>query len=158
MKKQFNQTSQKNYEKSNNIRHIITGASVPNYVKRLYNLLRDKTIITEQDLQALSDNICLVFEVKPISITFAGRQPHTHTGKRLKRKILGTERHSIFMNSIKIYKYTAVRQKELSPKTAISTLLHELNHYLDYVLYKLDSIHCSGFYHRIGQTVELLTN
>ncbi len=52
---------------------------------------------------------------------------------------------------------TAQRHDVVKPKTFIRTLLHELGHYLDYALLKLDdSFHTGGFFKRESFLVRAL--
>jgi hypothetical protein len=52
---------------------------------------------------------------------------------------------------------TAQRRDVVKPRTFLRTLMHELGHYLDYALLKLDdSYHSSGFYQRESFLVRTL--
>jgi hypothetical protein len=52
---------------------------------------------------------------------------------------------------------TAQRHDVVKPKTFLRTLMHELGHYLDYTLLKLDdSFHNSGFFKRESFLVRTL--
>ncbi len=148
---------QDNYQESQ--KATLPTLSFSTITKKEYKLGRESENITIQQLQKIADAICSELGVGQVPITFEGRQPHKHDGKRLKRYQLGVHQRTSFGNSrIKIYKYTAMRQKQRSAKGAISTLLHELCHYLDYNICRLEkSIHSGGFYKRIGQLKDMLS-
>ena len=144
----------KTYERSNKI------VTIPNLIvtkatKNLYHKLREQGRITQVNLQNIADLICENLGIQPCIISLGGRQPHQHTGQRLKQKTMGNYRAS----RISIFKFTAVRQKERAPKTAISTLLHEINHHIDFALLRLDnSLHTAGFYKRLTYLKNMIAN
>ena len=127
--------------------------------KKEYEKGRELENMTENKLQKIADAICSEFSVPTISISFKGKQPHSSDGKRLTKKIMGHFRKTNFGNSsIQVYKYTAKQNKQYAPKSAISTLVHELCHYFDYRVCGLKkSIHSKGFYGRIRQLTEMLS-
>jgi len=52
---------------------------------------------------------------------------------------------------------TAQRHDVVKPRTFLRTLMHELGHYLDYALLRLDeSFHTSGFFRRESFLVRIL--
>jgi hypothetical protein len=58
---------------------------------------------------------------------------------------------------IVLWMRTAQRHDVVKPKTFLRTLMHELGHYLDYALLKLDdSFHNSGFFKRESFLVRTL--
>ena len=146
----------KNYKRSNEISHTIK--TVPASLKALYKSYRELDSITTNHLQKLSDGLCKAFGVNPIPIEFEGRQPHATDGKKLKNKTKGIYNSNTFRQSITVYKFTAIRGQTVKPKTAIDILIHEVNHHIDSVKYKLNTIHTRGFYNRIKQTKELLSS
>jgi len=145
---------QLNYEKSNRILEI-KDLKFSTYTKMLYNKLRNKSSINQFDLQLLTDNIIKDMKIPfSIPVRFKNTQPHSTNNGKLKSKVMGT--YST-LDTIIIYKYTAIRKKQITPKTAISTLLHEINHYADYkILNLIKSIHSKGFYSRLRQIENLL--
>ncbi len=153
----MSKTYQDNYQQSQ--QETLPALSFSEIAKKEYEKGRELENITEQQLQKIADAVCSEFKVPCIPIKFKDRQPHKHDGKRLKRYLLGKHQRTNFENSrIQVYKYTAVRQKQIAPKTAISTLLHELCHYFDYRICGLrKSIHSKGFYNRIGQLRDMLS-
>jgi len=52
---------------------------------------------------------------------------------------------------------TAQRHDVVKPKTFVRTLMHEIGHYMDYALLKLeDSYHTQGFFKRESSLVRTL--
>lgn len=143
-------TKEQNYIKSNNILEI-SNLKLCNFTKKLYRKYREVEIITESMLQMLSDSILKDLELAIVPITFRGRRPHSTNGKRITRETHGVHKSTITISSINIYKFTAARQQLVSAKSAISTLLHEINHEIDKKLLDLNSIHSKGFYSRLKQ-------
>ena len=144
-----------NYE-SSNIKTLPI-KNVPNQLKELYKKGRELNIMTEQMLKDIADNVCSVYNVQRIPITFAGTEPHKNRNGKLMLKVMGTHKRGVLGSTIIVYKYTAKQKKIRSSKGAISTLLHELVHYLDYEICGLQrSIHSKGFYNRISQLTEAL--
>lgn len=153
----MSKTYNDNYQQSQT--KTLPTLSFSEITKKEYEKGRELENITEQQLQKIVDAVCSEFSVSIIPISFEGRQPHKHDGKRLKRYQLGVHQRTNFGNSrIQIYKYTAIRQKQRAAKGAISTLLHELCHYFDYSICGLrKTIHSKGFYNRIKQLRDMLS-
>jgi len=154
-----------NYEKSNQIR-LIPNANISQITKEMYKKFRDRVEIDSQILQVLGNNICMDLGVVAVPVKFQGKQPSKNNGKRLTQKIGGVYKRRMWSQGkievdteeiIQVYKYTAVRKKQVAPKTAINTLLHELNHHIDYQIIGLvKSIHSSGFYARLQHLQQIL--
>jgi len=92
---------------------------------------------------ALMGELCRVFRVPPLRVEVRGVRPHNARG----------ELHGLFRLSsppeIVLWMRTAQRHEVVKPRTFLRTLLHELCHYLDYSLLKLeDSFHTMGFFKR----------
>src|ERR1019366_456464 len=92
---------------------------------------------------ALMSELCGAFGVPAIHIEVRGVRPHNARG----------ELHGLFRLSkppeIVLWMRTAQRHEVVKPRTFLRTLLHELCHYLDYSLLKLeDSYHTMGFFKR----------
>jgi len=102
--------------------------------------------------KALSDELCTLLGVAPVSVEVSGVRPHNQRG----------ELHGIFFPRARppriiLWMRTARRHDIVKPKTFVRTLLHELGHYLDYSLLKLtDSFHNSGFFKRESFLVRML--
>jgi hypothetical protein len=92
---------------------------------------------------ALMSELCREFGVAAIRVEVRGVRPHNARG----------ELHGLFRLSrppeIVLWMRTAQRHEVVKPRTFLRTLLHELCHYLDYSLLKLeDSYHTMGFFKR----------
>jgi hypothetical protein len=92
---------------------------------------------------ALMAELCDAFRVPFIRVEVRGVRPHNARG----------ELHGLFRLSnppeINLWMRTAQRHDVVKPRTFLRTLLHELCHYLDYALLKLDdSFHTMGFFKR----------
>jgi hypothetical protein len=146
-----------NYTKSQ--KATLPTLSFSTITKKEYETGRELENITEQKLQKIADAVCCEFAVPTIPISFKGIQPYSCNGKRLTKKVMGAFRKTNFGNSsIQVYKYTAKQNKKYAPKSAISTLVHELCHYFDYRVCGLKkSIHSKGFYGRIRQLTDMLS-
>jgi hypothetical protein len=145
-----------NYEKSNSIT-AIPKLSFSAATRKLYKTYRELDKITEKQLQNLSNAIFADMGLRALVITFAGRRPHSNNGSRITKQTLGVHKSAMFSQSIQIYAKTAARQQAVKPKTAISTLIHEINHNFDYNILKLaKSIHSKGFYLRLKQVEQTL--
>ena len=99
--------------------------------------------IVENRAEALMSELCRGFGVKSIRVVVRGVRPHNARG----------ELHGLFRLSnppeIVLWMRTAQRHEVVRPRTFLRTLLHELCHYLDYSLLKLeDSYHTMGFFKR----------
>ena len=102
--------------------------------------------------QALTEELCRLLGVTAVSVEVRGVRPHNQRG----------ELHGIFYPRARppriiLWMRTARRHDIVKPKTFVRTLLHELGHYLDYALLKLDdSYHSSGFFKRESFLVRVL--
>jgi hypothetical protein len=158
------QKESKAYTKSNKVESLKVN-KLKVRTKKLFVKLREQATITQDEVQLLSNMICSDFGVANISITFDGVEPHRvgSTGS-LRSKTHGIYRYSkigsvITYNTIKVYKYTAKRKQVRANKSVLDTLLHELCHYFDFCILKLDdSLHTAGFYKRISSLKDGLLN
>jgi len=146
-------TKDKNYVRSNQI----TGfdVTIGNDTKRMFRQLREQKVIDNADLQDLTDRLSWEFNVDDVVVVYGGKEPHSVNQKgRLRSKTLGVYHYQNALDSdsvIRLYKYTAKKNKVRSTKGVLDTLLHEFAHHLDHVKLNLTkSLHTSGFYHRIG--------
>jgi hypothetical protein len=116
---------------------------------------------TEKAAQALIAELCRLLGVKPVRIEVRGVRPRNARA----------ELHGIFYPArmprpgapgasapaIILWMRTAQRHDIVKPKTFLRTLVHELGHYLDYTLLKLeDSYHTQGFFKRESSLVRAL--
>ncbi len=95
-------------------------------------------------------DLCRRFAVPTVRIEVRDVRPRNTRG----------ELHGIFFTrppSIVLWMRTAQRHDVVKPKTFLRTLLHEVGHYLDYALLKLDdSFHTGGFFKRESFLVRAL--
>ena len=101
--------------------------------------------------ESLMTALCHAFGVTPIRVEVLGVRPHNSRG----------ELHGLFRLTrppeIQLWMRTAQRHAVVKPRTFVRTLLHELCHYLDYSLLKLDdSYHTMGFFKRESFLVRAL--
>lgn len=149
-------TKDENYRKSKEARLPIVDFS--DEAKKLYRECRELGSITQTHLQDIAHRVTGRFQIPMIQIVFDGVQPSSNDGRRMTLKTQGVFRRSFCGSNIQIYRLTAARRQQRSAKGAISTLLHELVHYLDIEIIGLDkSIHTGGFKWRIGQLTEMLS-
>jgi hypothetical protein len=99
----------------------------------------------------LMSELCREFGVAAIRVEVRGVRPHNARG----------ELHGLFRLSrppeILLWMRTAQRHEVVKPRTFLRTLLHELCHYLDYSLLKMeDSYHTMGFFKRESFLVRTL--
>lgn len=125
--------------------------------KAMFKKLREKDSLQKAEIDALASRILRELGVPLIQLTYGGRQPHARTSTRLKKKTYGHYRPTA--KAIHLYKFTAVRQEAVKPKTLLDTLLHEICHHLDFTMFHFPtSIHTSGFYKRISSLKYALLN
>jgi hypothetical protein len=115
-------------------------------------------LIVERTAQALADRICRLMGIRGVRIEVRGVRPHNTRG----------ELHGIFYPRgpssspseplIILWMRTAQRHDVVKPKTFLRTLMHELGHYLDYALLRLqESFHTTGFFRRESFLVKILS-
>jgi hypothetical protein len=103
----------------------------------------------ERASQAVVEEVCRLLAIRALAVEVRGVRPHNTRG----------ELHGIFYPRgpanrpgaplIILWMRTAQRHDVVKPKTFVRTLMHELAHYLDYVLLGLDdSFHTTGFFRR----------
>lgn len=139
--------SQRCYLKSDSIAKYEGFAGSPAAKSRLDDLMDALEGGTLQNVQSsatlLMHQLCQLFRVPPVRIEVRGVRPHNARG----------ELHGLFRLSnppeILLWMRTAQRHEVVKPRTFLRTLLHELCHYLDYSVLKLeDSYHTMGFFKR----------
>jgi hypothetical protein len=116
--------------------------------------------IVQRASQALLNEVCRLLSVRPVRLEVRSVRPHNSRG----------ELHGLFYPQapatrggtpgaplIVLWMRTAQRHDVVKPRTFLRTLMHELGHYLDYALLKLeDSYHSGGFYQRESFLVRTL--
>lgn len=108
--------------------------------------------------RALAAEICRGLATPPVSVEVRSVRPRNQRG----------ELHGLFYPydprtrrppHIVLWMRTAQRHDVVKPKTFVRTLMHELGHYLDYALLRLeDSYHTQGFFKRESSLVRGLFN
>jgi hypothetical protein len=124
-----------------------TFASARNLMRTLETGTRP---VVNEATRVLIGDLCRRFAVPAVRIEVRDVRPRNARG----------ELHGIFFvrpPSIVLWMRTAQRHDVVKPKTFMRTLLHELGHYLDYALLKLDdSFHTTGFFKRESFLVRAL--
>lgn len=139
----------RNYERSNAVLDIPIAVSAE--AKRLAReLLGTSRAADRQRLGlALLDELTEAAQMNVCELEVRDApQAHRRGGGRLVHKTYG--RYQPASKGILIYNRTAVRGQILAPKSFLETLLHEWVHHYDFEQLKLNSIHTSGFYHRLN--------
>jgi hypothetical protein len=126
--------------------------------------------IVQRASQSLLDEICRLLGVRAVRIEVRSVRPRNSRGELhglfYPRAPLRTAAATVRSRSatpvagaplIVLWMRTAQRHDVVKPRTFLRTLLHELGHYLDYALLKLDdSYHSGGFYQRESFLVRTL--
>ncbi|MBM4243078.1 MAG: hypothetical protein FJ148_04590 [Deltaproteobacteria bacterium] len=101
---------------------------------------------TEHASQLLAARICHGLKVPGVQVRVAGVRPHDQRGEL---HGLYTPGHGTTGDRILVWMRTAKRGDVVRTKTFLRTLLHEVCHHLDFVLFSLpNSFHSRGFYQR----------
>jgi hypothetical protein len=116
----------------------------------------DNLSATTACAQALAAEVCRLLGAPPVRVQVRGVRPRNSR----------SELHGLFHlydprqrkpPYIELWMRTAQRHDVVKPKTFVRTLMHEVGHYLDYALLKLDnSFHNSGFFKRESSLVRAL--
>ncbi|HXN85393.1 MAG TPA: hypothetical protein VN867_04945 [Candidatus Binataceae bacterium] len=139
--------SQRCYLKSDSIARFEDFAPSLDAHRRLADLMTALESGTLREVHqctlALMTELCVVFRVPAIRVEVRGVRPHNARG----------ELHGLFRLSkppeILLWMRTARRHEVVKPRTFLRTMFHELCHYLDYSLFKMeDSFHTMGFFKR----------
>jgi hypothetical protein len=126
-------------------------------------------VVVERSAQALASELCRLVAVRPVRVEVRGVRPRNHFGElhgifyprgpsvreaTTARAMAAAHPHEPL---IVLWMRTAQRHDVVKPKTFFRTLMHELGHYLDYALLRLeDSYHSSGFFKRESFLVRTL--
>lgn len=156
--------AQRCYLKSNAIERFELNPS-PTAFDRTAFLMRvlehGELAATGKAAQALITELCLLLGVKPVRIEVRGVRPRNARGELhgifYPARMPRAGAHGASAPAIILWMRTAQRHDVVKPKTFLRTLLHELGHYLDYALLKLeDSYHTQGFFKRESSLVHAL--
>jgi hypothetical protein len=98
--------------------------------------------------QRLVDHFCEEFVVAEKRVELLDQpRPHKRKGGRIVFELHGQCRRD---GAIRIFARTAAQQRPVALKTLLETLVHEFVHHSDFDCFGA-SVHCSGFYERLGQ-------
>ena len=101
---------------------------------------------TDRASQVLATRICQGLRVAGVRVRVEGVRPHDHRGEL---HGLYTPGNGDAHDRILVWMRTAKRGDVVRTKTFLRTLLHEVCHHLDFVLFSLpNSFHSRGFYQR----------
>jgi hypothetical protein len=151
--------AQRTYLKSNEIERfdIVPSIAARNSLSSLMRALDSGNLAsTTTCARALTAEICRLLGAPTVSVEVRGVRPRNTRG----------ELHGLFYPydprrrtppSIVLWMRTAQRHEVVKPKTFVRTLMHEIGHYLDYVILHLeDSYHTQGFFKRESSLVRAL--
>lgn len=151
--------AQRTYLKSDEIERfdIVPSVAARGAMDALMRALETgKLASTTTCARALTAEICRGLGTQPVSVEIRGVRPRDTRG----------ELHGLFYPydprrrtppSIVLWMHTAQRHEVVKPKTFVRTLMHEIGHYLDYALLRLeDSYHTQGFFKRESSLVRAL--
>lgn len=137
-----------NYNKSNKVIEVALNKFTKSYSTKL---LSDKDRL--KDSIKLLNYLCDKFKISPIK--------RIVVLNKSRKKIRNGEIHGYYIpnkQEIYIYNLTATTKKEVSIKCFYDTLLHEFMHHYDYTkLHLNESLHTSGFYKRITDLKNKIT-
>jgi len=98
--------------------------------------------------QRLVDHLCEEFVVAGKRVELLDEpRPHKRRGGRIVFELHGQCRRD---GAIRIFARTAAQKRPVALKTLLETLVHEFVHHYDFDCFGA-SVHCSGFYERLGQ-------
>lgn len=101
---------------------------------------------TDEASQQLATRICQGLNVRGVRVRVEGVRPHDQRGELHGLYTPGTGRTP---DRILVWMRTAKRADVVRTRTFLRTLLHEVGHHLDFVLFSLpNSFHSRGFYQR----------
>jgi hypothetical protein len=151
--------AQRTYLKSDEVERfdIVPSAMARDAMNALMRTLETGNLATTTACaRALTAEICRLLGAPPVSVDVRGVRPRNTRG----------ELHGLFYPydprrrtppSIVLWMRTAQRHEVVKPKTFVRTLMHEIGHYLDYVILHLeDSYHTQGFFKRESSLVRAL--
>jgi hypothetical protein len=153
--------AQRTYLKSDSVERFdyIPGAAARNSLDALMRVLESGNLAAVTTCaRALTAEICRGLATPTVNVEVRGVRPRNTRG----------ELHGLFypfdprlrrQPYIVLWMRTAQRHDVVKPKTFVRTLMHEIGHYLDYALLRLeDSYHTQGFFKRESSLVRALFN
>jgi hypothetical protein len=155
----LNSRAQRTYLKSDTVERYdyVPSAAARNALDALMRVLESGNLAaTATCSRALAGEICRGLATAPVNVEVRNARPRNARG----------ELHGLFypydprikrMPYIVLWMRTAQRHDVVKPKTFVRTLMHEVGHYLDYALLRLeDSYHTQGFFKRESSLVRAL--
>jgi hypothetical protein len=136
------------YDRSNNLPEVQLRrpADIHLTVRELHKALaaEDNSAVKKLARQ-MCHLICEDLQIKPVELNMRMRRPSNS-----REELMGLyEIEEGETPRISIWVKTAIKGKQVSFKTFLRTILHELCHHLDYYLFDLaDSLHTEGFFKR----------
>jgi hypothetical protein len=119
-------------------------------------LAADDTARINTLARVLAAEICRLLGVPAVAVEVRGVRPHNARGE-LHGLFYPYDRARRTPPHIILWMRTAQRHDVVKPRTFVRTLMHEIGHYLDYSLLRLeDSFHTSGFFKRESSLVRAL--
>ena len=108
--------------------------------------------------RALTAEVCRAVSTPPVNVEVRGVRPR-NTRSELHGLFYPYDPRLRRQPYIVLWMRTAQRHDVVKPKTFVRTLMHEIGHYLDYALLRLeDSYHTQGFFKRESSLVRALFN
>jgi hypothetical protein len=108
--------------------------------------------------RALATEVCRALGTPPVNVEVRGVRPR-NTRSELHGLFYPYDPRRRTPPYIVLWMRTAQRHDVVKPKTFVRTLMHEIGHYLDYSLLRLeDSFHTQGFFKRESSLVRALFN
>jgi len=150
--------AQRTYLKSDTVeRYYVPSDAARNSLDALMRVLETgNPAACTTSARALASEICRGLATAPVSVEVRGVRPRNQRG----------ELHGLFYPYdprmrrppyIVLWMRTGHRHDVVKPKTFVRTLMHEVGHYLDYALLRLeDSYHTQGFFKRESSLVRAL--
>ena len=153
--------AQRTYLKSDSVERFdyVANMAARNSLDALMRVLEaDNIAAATTCARALTAEICRSLLTPPVNVEVRGVRPRNMRG----------ELHGLFypydprlrrQPYIVLWMRTAQRHDVVRLKTFVRTLMHEIGHYLDYALLRLeDSYHTQGFFKRESSLVRALFN
>ncbi len=101
----------------------------------------------------LCNRVTRALKVAPVEVRVLARRPRSADGELHGLYTLESDGSA----KIEVWMRTAEHERTVAPRTFLRTLLHELCHHLDFVLFDLaETFHTQGFFRRESSLVRLL--
>ena len=151
--------AQRTYLKSDSIERfdLTPSAAARNALDALMRVLESGNLAaTATCARALTTEVCRSLGVAPVPVEVRGVRPRNARGE-LHGLYYPYDARARTPAYIVLWMRTAQRHDVVKPKTFVRTLMHEIGHYLDYALLRLeDSYHSQGFFKRESSLVRAL--